>query len=175
MPWPERDGYTNRDKSLELIAKAKEDAAQDERKDQKQTNPTVLQDWLLELSMREQTCVLTLLRGPDVAVTLGIKGYVRWIRAKVLKNAAPKEKFMRKTKLKSVQKIGEEDQAALDMLTVHFFAHLVNGFQIVGYLHQEGQVRAQALAVYYELCDYLHMQPESVNHMRERLKDSSRS
>jgi len=128
---------------------------------------SVLQDWVQKLSWKEQTVLLCALRGPDHAGSPEIKGWVRWIRRRVLNNAAPNKTFMQVDRFKTIREIADLNPLALDMLPVHYVGHFAHALQIIGYRTAD----AVASEAYLSLCDYLHLKPESIEDMTRRLAD----
>ncbi|GJM05331.1 MAG: hypothetical protein DHS20C09_13220 [marine bacterium B5-7] len=131
----------------------------------------VLNPWMESMTWKEQTVLLTALRGPDIGGTAEVKLMVRWIRSIVLRNAAPSKTFMRETNFKSVQDIAEEKPLAFDMLPIHYITHLMHAFQVIGVRHPEPSISTRAKHVYEDFCIYLHTNPETDSEMTLRLQD----
>jgi hypothetical protein len=122
---------------------------------------SVMQEWTLNLTWKEQTVLLLGLRGTDSGGSKDIKLMTRWLRSIVLKNAAPEKTFMKETKFRSVKEIADDNPLALDMLPVHFFGHLMHTFEVIAYRHPDSTIKKKALGVYLDLCEYLHVNPET--------------
>ncbi len=131
----------------------------------------VMQDWLFALTLKEQTVLLLSLRGSDIGATVEVKSLTRWIRSIVLRNAAPDKTFMKRTYFGRIIDMAEANPPAFDMLSVHVFGHLMHAFEIIGYKHPDTVVRAKALQAYLDLCEYMHVNPETEVEMSARLSD----
>ena len=131
----------------------------------------VVKEWLAECSWKEQTVVLCALRGTDTSGSPELKAMTRWIRRVALHNAAPRKTFMREEPFLRIKEAAETRPLIFDMLPVHFLGHLTHAFEVIGYRHPEKAVGEQAITAYYDLCEYLHVNPESGEQMALRLKD----
>lgn len=132
----------------------------------------VVRLWLLEnCSWKEQTVILCALRGADSAGSPEIKAITRWIRRTVLENAAPNKTFMRDEGFPSLADLAEKSPLVLDMLPVHFLSHLMHAMQVIGERHPDVDIAERASKAYRDLCDYLHLVPESSEAMDNRLAD----
>lgn len=137
------------------------------------TKGFAVQPWVAFLPWKQQGTLFVALRGPDTGGTELTKPIVRWLRMLVLRNAAPHRAFAHpsKTHWKTVEEIVTENPYAFDYLPIHFFSHLKNALEVVGYSHPDDKIRARAHAGYVDLCKYLHDTPETREEMLERLKD----
>lgn len=131
----------------------------------------VLQNWLSDLTLRQQTVLLAAVRGPDGVDKNDIsRRLVRALRATILRDACPGNGFM------------EEDwptQAELrrdflkrpDAYPLHWLVHFMHAAEVVAYEHPTEAVNMRWRFVYYDLCEALHVNPESREQMRARLQD----
>ena len=131
----------------------------------------VLKDWLKNLTFKEQTVLLCILRGTDSGGSDEIKSWIRLIRRTVLKNAAPNKTFMRKEDVSRFLYIEKHNPLILDMLPVHFLSHLMHAVEIIGYKHPDNDTRDFFWLAYRDLCDYMHINPETREQMNNRLND----
>lgn len=133
---------------------------------------SVARNWLEDgCSWKEQTVLFCCMRGPDCGGSPEIKAWVRWIRAIVLHNAAPRKTFMEKVILKPIEQIAIDNPLAFDMLPVHFFGHFLHALQVIGYRHPINTIATTAERAYLQLCEYLHVYPEYPEAMGIRLED----
>ncbi len=95
----------------------------------------------------------------------------RWIRRTSLNNAAPHKTFMRDEGFPRVKDVAEDTPIAFDMLPVHFLGHLMHALEVIGYRHPHSPTARDAWEAYCDLCEYLHLNPESEEQMLNRLKD----
>lgn len=154
--------------------------------------PSVLQPWVQELKMMQQTVLITAVRGPDGTEKYSpVKYLQRWYRRCVLLSAMdgkilddpyqknggsftgpsfrhaevpePWEPFM--------DRILNDYLRQLDMLPHHFRMHFMHAAEIIGYKHPNKRIRNWWLHVYLTLVKDLHLSPETERIMDERLGD----
>lgn len=132
---------------------------------------SVVHCWVSDLSWKMQTTLFCSLRGPDQGANPELKLMVRWIRSVVLKNADTKSRFMKEVSFKSINEISEIYPSCIDMLSIHFYSHLLNAFEIISQKHPDKIIKRTARHTYMDLCQYLHLVPESLASMEARLSD----
>jgi len=137
--------------------------------------PSVLKGWLNDLTWKQQTVLLCALRGTDIGGSKFVKTATRWIRKTVLNNASPNKTFMKECEFPRIREFIEDNPLCFDMLPVHFFGHLLHAFEVIGYKHPDNKVNQVALDAYMDMCDYLHINPESKGVMEFRLSDDIES
>lgn len=148
---------------------------------------SVLPEWMVHLSMQQQSVLLLALRGPDgVRKHHPMKGIQRCYRGSILKAArygrllgvAEKaDSFM------SMEVFGDRVEWKkamrayfhhIDELPHHFHMHLMHGAEILGYKHPDLNVAGPWQEFYYACCDDAHLPPESEADMDIRLGDWGR-
>jgi len=135
-------------------------------------NKSVLKEWVtIHCTWKEQTVLLCAIRGPDAGGSPQLKAWTRWIRSVVLNNAAPHKTFMRAERVTPILKLAEESPLVFDMLPVHFLGHLMHALEVIGYRHHSQSIANDAREGYRQLCEYLHLTPETKQQMEDRLKD----
>lgn len=135
---------------------------------------SVTQDWVQELPWKMQSVMLTSTRGPDNHRYASVKAVNRWIRAQLYHDADPANPFI----------VHEEDppdiladsfvaelQRDLEYTTVHYYSHVLHTLEIIGYKHPSEDVRDIARQLYGILCFELHVIPESISMLEQRLAD----
>jgi hypothetical protein len=151
---------------------------------------SVLQDWVMELPLMQQTVLLTGVRGPDGLPKYHPTKYVlRWFRRCVLLSAmdqrvltdpvdigggsftgpsvvAPYEDW----RPAMDERVGSYLQA-LDEVPHHFQLHLMHAVEILGYKHPDEQIRAWWHSVYLRLVHDMHLWPETEEQLDARLGD----
>ena len=132
---------------------------------------SVVQEWLESCSWKEQTVVLCALRGTDSGGSTVVKSMTRWIRRKSLHNAAPDKTFMREEGFPRIRDAAETKPLDFDMLPAHFLGHLMHALEVIGYSHPDEPTSWIAKTAYLDLCEYLHLNPESEEQMSDRLRD----
>lgn len=131
-------------------------------------NDNVLQDWLSDLSWKEQTVLISGIRGPDSAFCPRLKKVSRWMRSHTLQNADPNHTYMEVEDFPMPSELEDE----FEFCTVHFATHFVYALEILGYLHPDKHVRTRAESLYcFFVTCVMHFQPETCDQMRRRLVD----
>jgi|SRR5215510_10008724 len=97
----------------------------------------VTKSWMFELSWKEQTVLITGLRGPDGLASEGMRDIVRWIRHTLLNDADPTSGYM-------IDVIRPDWKMGPDLGPVHFLEHLLLCLKIIERRHPEESSRAQA-------------------------------
>lgn len=138
---------------------------------------SVLQDWAMELPLREQGTLLTAVRGCDdepkqwtargIAESPGrrLTAWIRWC-------------FMNPADVREVDIPGAFFQSKapdpfkpseFGHLPQHWYAHVMHALEVIGYRHPDGPVMYRARNLYDAMVANLHLVPEPKNRMIERL------
>lgn len=156
----------------------------------------VLQDWVLNLPLMQQTVLLTAIRGPDNTPKYGpVKMLMRWYRRCVLISALdnlvlrtpsdPRGGSFTGPSIDSkgpdvmhsgwepdMDRIVDEYLRTVDALPHHFHMHLMHAAEIIGYQHSDARIASWWLHVYYRFARDMHLTPETLDALNERLGDS---
>jgi len=150
--------------------------------------PLVFQDWMLDLTMQQQSVLVLACRGPDgVGKFHPTKALVARYRATVLK-AAYLGRPMRidegdATTFMTLRHLSQDGHwnaivkdffDHVDELPHHYYMHLMHGAQIAGYKHSDELFRRRWSDFYLRSCHDLHLYPEMEAHMDQRLGDWDR-
>lgn len=142
--------------------------------------------------MMQQTVLLTAIRGPDGLPKYGpVKMILRWYRRCVLLSAmdgkvleSPWDENGGSFTGPSISRhafdiwepamndIVDEYLRTLDGLPHHFQMHFMHAVEILGYKHPDRRISDWWLSVYKRLVNDLHLHPETVTELDERLGDS---
>jgi hypothetical protein len=134
---------------------------------------SVLQDWVMELPLREQGTLLTGIRGCDSApkrleIDTPERRLVAFLRYCVMNPAVPDEvniphAFFQSTPPKywRASEFGHYPQ--------HWYSHLMHCFEVVAYRSPDCRLGRLAMEIYQRLVKNLHLNPESSEQMIERL------
>jgi hypothetical protein len=148
----------------------------------------VFQDWMLPLTMQQQSVLVLACRGPDgVGKYHPTKEIVCRYRASVLK-AAYLGRPMRidegdDTTFMTLTHFSDDTfwQAIVggffdnvDEIPHHYYMHLAHGAEIVGFKHPMPLMRSRWLSFYHRCADNLHMAPETEADLDARLADWNR-
>ena len=132
---------------------------------------SVLQNWVIELPLMQQSALLSSVRGCDgFSKYDSSKKIVQAIRGTFLVDAnheIPGHSFM------SENSVTDEDVddfvVDMDRFPVHFLIHLLGSIQIIGYKHPRESIRCFWFFTYLKLVTALHLKPESLDELDERL------
>lgn len=146
---------------------------------------SVLQDWVMELPLREQGTLLTGIRGCDLApkdpasieerygCSTGDdtpeRHLAAFLRFCVLNPADAREidiapgAFFRSSSPKNWK------ASQFGHYPLHWYSHLMHCFEVVGYRHPHPGISLQARGIYERLVRNLHLWPESKEQMIARL------
>lgn len=140
---------------------------------------SVLQNWVVELPLREQGTLLTGVRGCDdepkqwtargVAESPGrrLTAFIRWC-------------FMNPADSREVDIPGAFFQSLppdpfkpseFGHLPQHWYSHAMHSLEVIGFRHPDDSTRLQALALYEKMVHNMHLNPESSQQYVERLSE----
>lgn len=151
--------------------------------------PSVIQDWVSELPLRQQGTVILALRGPDglrkehpsKAIIRSLRGCVmvtgRMGTAMKLGERFEDDKFMRMDLIVDDQAWVEASDAffaSIDEYNLHFFQHLLHAAAVLGFNHPVPAVAANWLDFYHRGVHKLHMKPETREEFTYRLRNGKR-
>jgi hypothetical protein len=152
---------------------------------------SVLQDWVMNITLRQQGVLILALRGPDGSRKEDVaKPIVRALRALVMNSGREgvpmamrvhweNDPFM------STWAIGADDgtdwqilvdrfYGSIDQYNVHFLQHLWHAFAVVGINHPRLMIRERCWDLYLRGVHSLHMWPETPEQIQYRLRDGIR-
>jgi hypothetical protein len=141
---------------------------------------SVLQEWVASLPLREQGVLLTTVRGCDVApkqldpaaiaanVERHLVSYLRWC---FLNPADPREVDAEPGCWFRSEPPRQWRPSQLMHYPLHWYAHLMHGFQVIKVRHPDPNVRVDAKIIYERLAHALHLDPEPDDIMTERLSE----
>ena len=132
-----------------------------------QTGP-VLADWVIHLPWKVQTVLLTGTRGADTHLSEQGRLTKRWIRTLVCKRADPGPLYMAESERDWPDPTKLIDD--FEYYPVHYFAHAMHCFQIIGYFHPDVEIGKRAMQCYEAMVDGLHLHPETCDEMLHRLR-----
>lgn len=150
---------------------------------------SVLQDWVMEIPLRQQGVLVIALRGPDgVRKEDPAKPIVRTLRALVMNSGREgkpmamhmrwlNDPFMSTTYVSNDRSWIEIVNAFMDewdAYNVHFLQHLAHAFAVVGIHYPIEQVRVNCWWFYEYTANKLHYHPETKEEIQQRLCDGIR-
>lgn len=129
---------------------------------------SVLQDWVMELTLMEQGTLVCAMRGGDgLPKEHPTKAIVRAMRGAVMNMAWPRG---RPGEVLFAAAVVPATAPNLDDAPHHFVMHLIHAVEVLGYRHPNTHLRTSWLRLYVDLCMKLHLTPENINQMTERLR-----
>ena len=137
-------------------------------------NVSVLKPWVGALTIQAQGALLSAIRGPDGAHKNDpAKAIVRAFRATVVhnaKNPGPGDVFMGDgTGVCSDEEV-DLFFASIDQQPHHWYLHFIHVAEILGYTHPNEEIRRFWNGFYLRAVEGLHLSPEPVAVMFERLR-----
>lgn len=132
--------------------------------------------WVTELGLREQGTLVTGTRGCDLAPKLPLDSierqltaYLRWLVGTPYDEREVDSTigcFMRSVPPDRSWKASE-----LEHYPLHWYAHVMHAFEVVGYRHPDLHHREWCLIIYRRLVHALHLTPETQSEMAGRLDE----
>ena len=136
--------------------------------------PSVLQPWVMDLSLREQGTILAGIRGcdsvpknPHDSAPRQLSAYLRWV---TMVPADEREvdypgAFMQNDPPKNWR------ASELGHLPEHYYSHLMHAYEVVGYRNPNEDVSWRCRFIYQKLVSNLHLNTESREQMIERMTE----
>lgn len=135
---------------------------------------SILKDWVMELGLRHQGVLLTVIRGCDTAPKDDpSKLLTRCIRAVLLNTHCDDEKkaatFIQHVDADELHERFIAYRKNLDHYPHHYVMHVIHAIEIIGYKHPNPRVAGVWRAFYVRLCEGLHMPFETEDDLDARL------
>jgi hypothetical protein len=135
---------------------------------------SVLQDWVMQLPLREQGVLLTAVRGCDVEPKFPLDSPARRLTAAIrgafMVPADPREVdsepgcFM-------LSSPGDIKPSALGHLPLHWYSHVMHAAQVLAYRHPDPGAAKRWFHLYDRLVESLHLRKEGFADYEERLSE----
>lgn len=131
---------------------------------------SVVQEWMNDLTFKQQTVVLSALRGCDgLPKDDAAKKITRFLRGCVLHNAGTENTaFMRPEPNKDDVNAMLRD---MDKYPVHYILHLMHAAEIIGFYHPHPTIWWFWRDLYHRFADAMHLNPETKIENEFRLRD----
>lgn len=158
---------------------------------------SVLQDWVMSLTLMQQSVLIAAMRGPDgVDKGCKAKNLVKWLRRCIVISAfdgvaldnpyhpgggsytGPSievsevicpDKFKWELDMDAVLK---DYLKSIDSLPLHYHLHFLHAVEILGYKHGNTRIRAWWLKTYLSMVHDMHLAPETEAQLDNRLDDN---
>lgn len=129
---------------------------------------SVLQQWVMDLSWKQQSILISGMRGPDTGPVPHIKSVNRWMRTVSQNNADPSKNYMKQAPLPAPETLCVE----LQFLPCHYVHHLADALAVVAYGHPDMNVKQTAYAYHVHIAEELfHFVPEPPSIFEWRHRD----
>jgi hypothetical protein len=160
--------------------------------------PCVLQNWVMDLPLMQQSVLIAAMRGPDgVEKMHKSKMLCRWLRRCIVISAFDKKALDNPHDQGGGSYTGpsiappdrdhpghpwepmmegrvKEYLDAIDDLPHHYHLHFLHAIEIMGYKHGNQRIRAWWLKTYHRLVHDMHLQPETEAQLDYRLNDDEK-
>jgi len=139
---------------------------------------SVVQNWISDLSFKQQSVLLCVLRGCDMAAKKDpSKEVLRYLRKFILKDACGYGTFMSHTDTTDTGLVDKHYYGTcfddmllnLDHYPVHWIMHLTHTLEILGYKYPDLAKRELFHNLYTALCRAFHLNPETEEELDLRL------
>jgi hypothetical protein len=138
---------------------------------------SVLQDWVIELPLREQGTLLTAVRGCDLTPKYPLDSLERKltsaIRGAFMAAADPREIdsepgcFM----LSEPPHPREFKPSKLGHYPLHWVSHVMHASEVLAYRHPDTSLRSRWTFIYSMFCLSLHVRPETEDDFSARMNE----
>jgi len=136
---------------------------------------SVLQDWVMELPLREQGTLLTCVRGCDLTPKWPLDSTARtlvaFLRNGFMVPCDPREVDSEPGCFFSSAPPGFWKASELGHYPLHWVTHILHASEVLGYRHPVLETRMMYLAIYKKIVRSLHLSVESMNHFERRLSE----
>lgn len=136
--------------------------------------PSVLQEWVMGLPLREQGVLLTGARGCDLTPKFPLDSTARQLTA-FLRYCFMVPVDDRETDIAGAFFQSEPPVdwrvSELGHYPTHWVMHIMHCFEVVGYRHPDKYAAAVANAIYLKFVDSFHLLPEPKHLMIDRLSE----
>lgn len=132
----------------------------------------VLQVWVESIPWKQQSILISGMRGPDVGNVPAIKSVNRWMRIVSQQNADPSKNYMMQAPLPTPADLCAE----LEWLPCHYVHHFADALAVIGYHHPSMEIRRSAYAFHAHIAEELfHFLPEQPWIFNWRHRDKTRT
>lgn len=143
-------------------------------------NRSVLQDWVMELPLREQGTLLTCVRGCDdepkswvstgVAYSQGrrLTAFIRWC---FMVPADPREVDSQEGSFLMSKPPHPFKPSEFGHLPQHWYSHAMHALEVIAYRHPNLNVSMAAQTLYAKMVHNMHLNIESYDQMVTRLSE----
>lgn len=141
---------------------------------------SVLQNWVMELPLREQGTLLTAVRGCDfeaktwdstgVAYSHGrrLTAFIRWC---FMVPADEREVDSQEGAFMMTRPPDPFKPSEFGHLPEHWYAHAMHALEVIAYRHPDREINSKAFYLYEKMVRNLHLNMETMSQMIKRLSE----
>ncbi len=138
-------------------------------------NNSILHDWVMELPLREQGTLLTIVRGCDLSPKSTLdspeRKLVAFLRYCILKPADVREVDAEIGSFMSRNPPQNFNPSNVGHYPMQWVTHIVHALEVVGYRSSHTWQKQICNELYLTFCKSFHMNPETCEEMVERLSE----
>lgn len=135
---------------------------------------SVLQDWVMELPLREQGTLLTCVRGCDLTPKLPLDSVERRLvgalRFAIMIPADRREVDIRGAFFQS-RPPDNFRASGIGHYPLHWISHVMHAAEVIAYRHPDGMIRERWYNIYFAFVHSLHVQPETRDRFIQRMSE----
>lgn len=140
---------------------------------------SVLQDWVMELPLREQGTLITAVRGcddePKPWTATGFsdspgRRLTAWIRWTFMHPADLREVDMPGAFMQSTPPL-DFRPSEFGHLPQHWYAHAMHALEVIAFRHPDSEISGTADVLYFAMVRNLHLTPEGFGAYERRLSE----
>ena len=136
---------------------------------------SVLQDWVMELPLREQATLMTAVRGCDLTPKYPLDSSERRLVASIrwafLIPADPREVDREPGSFMSSKIPTDLKPSALGHYPWHWVSHVMHAAEVIAYRHPNADVSEKFLVIYKRMAHSFHLNVESRDEFTQRLSE----
>jgi hypothetical protein len=136
---------------------------------------SVLQDWVMELSLREQGTLLTAVRGCDLTPKYPLDSQERQltsaIRGAFMVPADAREVDSEPGCFMSLKVPVHLKVSSLGQYPQHWVSHVMHACEVIAYRHPDKEIRDSWFKVYKAFCKSLHVNIEYPEQLEDRMNE----
>ena len=136
---------------------------------------SILQDWVMELPLREQGTLLTCIRGCDLTPKWPLESTERLLvgalRFAIMVPADPREVDAEPGSFFVSQVPLDWKPSEFGHYPLHWVEKIMLASEVIGWRHPEPDVGGAFLAVYLKIVKSMHLNPETFKQFEERMSE----
>lgn len=137
--------------------------------------PSILQDWVVTLPLREQGTLLAAVRGCDLTPKFPLdapeRKIVAFVRHCFMVPADEREVDFQPGSFMSRCPPANFRHSCIGNYPIHWVMHLTHALEVIGYRHPNSTTSDIARGLYYSFCTSFHLTPETCEEMEIRLSE----